>query len=116
MRWAETLKFGFCPQWEMKLPLAIFLFLFLVRALDALAHIAWCYLGVSLTSIHPFHPLRALDAHLVGASEADYGAVFFNEPIGVWIRIVLLTLEYPQPATYFLRDNECAVGHRQQHS
>jgi len=51
-----------------------------------------------------------LDVVVAAASEAEYGAVFFNGQTGVWIRTVLLALGYPQPATILLCDNDCAVG------
>lgn len=51
-----------------------------------------------------------LDVIVAAASEAEYGAVFFNGQTGVWLRTVLLALGYLQPATILLCDNDCAVG------
>jgi hypothetical protein len=53
---------------------------------------------------------NTLDVIVSSASESEYGAVFVNAQLGVWFRIVLLALGYPQPKTIILCDNDCAVG------
>jgi hypothetical protein len=44
------------------------------------------------------------------AAEAEYAACFINAQHGVWLRVVLEALGYPQPATHLICDNQCAVG------
>ena len=44
------------------------------------------------------------------AGESEYAALFLNAQHGVWLRIVLDALGYPQAATSLLCDNTCAVG------
>ena len=53
---------------------------------------------------------NTIDVVVASAFEAEYGAVFIIAQIGVWIRTILLALNYPQPPTILLCDNECAVG------
>ena len=44
------------------------------------------------------------------AGESEYAALFLNAQLGVWLRVVLDALGYPQPATSLLCDNTCAIG------
>ncbi len=44
------------------------------------------------------------------AGESEYAALFLNAQQGVWLRVVLDALGYPQPSTSLSCDNTCAVG------
>jgi hypothetical protein len=43
-------------------------------------------------------------------AEAEYAGCFMNAQHGVWLRTILIAMGYPQPPTFILCDNMCAVG------
>lgn len=59
-------------------------------------------------SIHT--PSTIMKVVVASATEAEFGALFFNAKDAAWLRTTLIEMGHPQPATPIQTDNLCAAG------